>query len=588
MNSRFLTRVACFLLLVVAALAIGCKRAQPPEVNGGGPDPGSNPDGSFTTKQTPDGEPLVVTFPSKPEWAEIPGLKPPTKGFVWRGDDKQKSRAAWVWTIPADERAQYTDQELSREYVRKIAFNAYLSYGTDPRGAGKGGWQSKPFENQEAFWNAAKDAGAGLVLIVGNKAYCLRVEGSEIGHDDPECKAFFESLKVAELENRPPVTKAPEDDLRPFARDGFFHNQAGIGTHSTGIAFCLGRNAVFRTTYTHDKFFRPDDANAKLVRYRYPTFEPDGVYRLPRVSWLVGSDEKRSRLYLHISEGFNIPAKLARFDVPEQLGKGKEEVVKDLKSLAFNGSLSWLCIAPDGQHVYALNIDEKHNKRGIFRIETENMRVTGQLPINENTQSLVLSPDGKTLYTGASTGSWHKTGASSDDSTCLIQEIDVTNWKVRRTFKVRGTVSSLRCGGDGRLYLSGYWCWIRVDPTVAGEPTSQQTANNDTYKQFILSPDAKRFYAMSDGEYPYSLNVKELFDYGRFVIAPEYMTSSRARTFGPDSLEPMRGSVALIGGGIISSDGKCLFLNAGNAFWLAGAGPLPEVDPAMKWNPVRK
>ena len=36
--------------------------------------------------------------------------------------------------------------------------------------------------------------------------------------------------------------------------------------------------------------------------------------------------------------------------------------------------------------------------------------------------------------------------------------------------------------------------------------------------------------------------------------------------------------------GVVSPDGKCLIASNGCVYWLAGGGPLPEIDPEASWD----
>jgi hypothetical protein len=291
MHLRFQNCFAFFVALAILMAAVGCKRDPAPEP--------SNTDGPFTTEKTPDGQSLVVTFPGKPEWTDVPDVTPQTKGFVWRGEGKLQY-AAWVWTIPAEELRKRTSHELGSDYAVKAGYNsniAYFFYGQDPRGAGTGGWYSKPDPDDTPRVPPVEPLGAGTVLIVGNKAYYVRITGVHLSVKDPEFKTFFDSLKPEELVNRPAAASAPEDDLRPLARDGVFTNQAAVGTHTNGAAICPGRQAAFRATLTYGRDFA--DSKASLKRYKYPTFEPDGEYKVPGFTHLLGYDDRSPRRAMH-------------------------------------------------------------------------------------------------------------------------------------------------------------------------------------------------------------------------------------------------------------------------------------------------
>lgn len=96
-------------LLIASVLVVACWREPdaPPDGNAPPKDEKAAPNGPVSVTQTPDGQPLVVTFPGQPEWTDVPDVKPPVKGFVWAGGDKSKPCAAWVWTIPPHERSAY-------------------------------------------------------------------------------------------------------------------------------------------------------------------------------------------------------------------------------------------------------------------------------------------------------------------------------------------------------------------------------------------------------------------------------------------------------------------------------------------------
>lgn len=434
-------------------------------------------------------------------------------------------------------------------------------------------WQSKPPEKRVA-WPGADKAGAGSVAVVGDKAYGLRISGSNLAIDDPECKTFFDSFRPPELKDRPPSAKAPDDDLRPLARDGRFTTQAAVGTHSTGVAILPSRNAVLRGSVTYSTSSGRPPWVSRLIRHKYPSFEPDGEYAVPSNARILAADDARGRVYIRFAVPDQPPARLVRFDVPASLGAGKKEPLPEMKTLTYTGQFGPLVVAPDGR-LFALQSDDGKNPR-VVRIDPDAMAVmVAPLPLVADTTALCLSPDGKTLYTASK---------AEGDKRCAVQEIDATGWKVRRAFTVRGRCDTLVCGGDGRLYLSDSGARTRVDPTGPGEPAVRVIDSNDSYDRPLLSPDAKRLYALRDGCHPYSLDTRELFDFSRAIFAPESMAGYDERQFGqPAGVAETQSRYSP--GGVVSPDGKCLLLDSGHAFWLTGAGPLPEVPAAARWKP---
>ena len=206
----------------------------------------------------------------------------------------------------------------------------------------------------------------------------------------------------------------------------------------------------------------------------------------------------------------------------------------------------------------------------VVRLETEGMTVTATLSLPDTLRrqpwGMCLSPDGKTLY------------LSADE----IQEIDTNSWQVRRKLPARGAAAALACGPDGKLYEVDAMTLTRTDPAAPGAPTVQKFSLFEAIqvRGLVVSPDGKRLYATSSDSSVFSFDVREAFEFGRFVVAPKSLH------------DPARGirlsmpQVTLPGttvGGVISPDGKCLLLRSGQVYWLTGAGPLPEVDAAVKW-----
>ncbi|MBY0457969.1 MAG: hypothetical protein K2V38_11565, partial [Gemmataceae bacterium] len=339
-------------------------------------------------------------------------------------------------------------------------------------------------------------------------------------------------------------------------------------------AVCPGRGAAFIATHLYGGQALPDDKTARLVRYRYPALAPDGEYRLPRIGELIAADDARNRLFLLLRSQYDKEAELVRFDVPERLGAGKEEDVGDLPRCAFTGRSLGACVAPDGRHLYVVRADETFE---LLRVETQGMTVADRLSLGEWAFSLAISPDGNTLY---ATGGTKKDGMT-------IREIDTAGWRVRRTFPLSGsTVTRIVCGADGLLYYAHDGCWCRANPAddapkarriPAGQAGQVGRAGNDA---LLLSPDARRLYSIPvGGSKPYSLDVKELFEFGRYVVAPP-----DRRAVALPGVLPGEGGVGrwLDSPGVISADGKCLLMSSGHSFWLAGAGPLPEVAPELR------
>ncbi|MBY0460533.1 MAG: hypothetical protein K2V38_24725, partial [Gemmataceae bacterium] len=194
--------------------------------------------GPFTTDKTPDGQPFVITFPGKPEWDDIPDLDPPTKGFVWRGDGNSKPCEAWVWTISPEDREKLSWEELTNRFAHRAQLTngegAYVFSRSGDEGDRGGGWTSAPPDGIGRRWPTSA-AGAGYVRLVGDKVYCMRVRGSDLKGDEPDVKAFFESLKPAELAGRPPAPQPPADDLRPLAWFGPFTDTDGYGRRANGV-----------------------------------------------------------------------------------------------------------------------------------------------------------------------------------------------------------------------------------------------------------------------------------------------------------------------------------------------------------------
>lgn len=584
-------------ILLAFLLAAGCKRGAAP----GAPE-GEVPPGPYTTDKTPDGEPLVATFPGKPEWTDIPDTFIPARGFVWRGDGSSRPLAVWVWTSEPAERDYQTDSALATWYGRAAAglqptdgVKAWL----DPAGVWRGGWDNKP--RDPGHWRdpnvslknlprnrpiggtipVSKGVGAGVAVVVGNKVYGVRATGADASHEDPDFKALLDSLRVPGLANRPPRPPAPEGDLRPIAKLPLTHRLLS-DPDSGGGAVCPTSGAAFFA-------LTQSGSEERLLRYRYPSFAPDGEYKLPRGVYAMVPDDRRNRLYFTAGQYVqrSVPpgkdTELVRFDVGAAPGAGKTERVEGWASAKFTGRLSQLAVAPDGRFVYALHTGQKDEVE-LVRVDAQEMAAAGWLQLAPGTRSLCLSPDGKTLYAGVDGGGVPGT----PDRKCRVQEIDGATLKERRSFVVRGRPEVLVCGAGGALFLPGTGCLTCVTPTAPGPPAPRPIADIERGRSLLPTPDGKRLYVTGEHAFPYSIDAEEAARHGRLVIAPKGMAenlgamSGRLSTTEYDVFhEPFSAP------GSISPDGKCLLLNSGHVFWLAGSGPEPVVDPATAWDPRR-
>lgn len=581
--------------LLLAAFVVGCGKKGGDAPADGGP----NADGSQTA---PEGPSFTVTFPEKAEWREVPDLTPATKGFVLAGSDKHKPCAVWAWTLSAEERGQKSFAELGETYAKKaqtLGAQAYYSYGFDPkRGGGLGSWQSKASDVPGRENDPDTEAGVGRVLILGDKVYCVRVSGTGLGADDPQFKALVESLKPAEAQNQPAPPPPPDDDMRPLARLTTPPPAPATGLDTEGAAFLPGRSAFVRfVRFTEHAMYT---SKFTLARYHYPSFRADGEYTFPAGGYyfLTGSDAPRNRLYISHFESFHDRhAKLIRYELPEKLGAGKVEPIVLEKGLTLKGSVYNFALTPDGRraHIRLVLAQPQQGNSSVFtytttlvRVDTERMAVTGELTV-PGVVKLLSAPDGKTAYAlvpvPEDTKKWRQPHEAKIVETA-VHVIDADTWKVARTFTVRGQADTFQIAPDGCLYRGTWGKLARTDPTkpgAAGERVADYSYVED--RSFVFGADGTRMYLSEERSHPYSLDVKELFDFGRLSIAPASMRSSMARDFGTPDLRPGVNREVFSTEGTMSPDGKCWYLRCGHVFWLAGAGPLPEVDPAVKWAP---
>lgn len=94
-----------------------------------------------------------------------------------------------------------------------------------------------------------------------------------------------------------------------------------------------------------------------------------------------------------------------------------------------------------------------------------------------------------------------------------------------------------------------------------------------------LSPDGKRLYLGSQYSHlrlARSWDVEEAKSNHRVRELGEFKwTQFKHDPVNPDTYQPFKGP-------FLSPDGTCALFGNGEAFWLTGAGPLPDVDPAAK------
>ena len=423
-------------------------------------------------------------------------------------------------------------------------------------------------------------------ILVEDRVYTLFVGGRDVSNEQPRVQRFFDSFRHARIRpeatvSHPPIATDP-DELRLLARVAA-HNAVVFAPRSNAVFVSCGGGAPNpRNTHplTGERVpplrLSPDHAylgGSYIVRYHYPSFRLEAGMPVTDFFFALKADEKGGRI-VGVGAGgvvaHTLPAPVDKSDWGRRVAP-----VERFPNTGMGMRAAW-ARAPDGGRMYMLLTGPHHPRPALRCFDLTAMTWAGELSLPDARDGLTLTPDGTRLYavTGPPTGKQVWFGAGPPGAT--LHEIDAATLRVRRTMPLRSELTHLAAIGDGRLLGIG-----------GQSPPPNVTSRGLRWPLIDLTadPPGERLLSVSGGGEQHVVVKNRLYATSTGGSIDSWDVSG-----GATGRITRAGSVAGVTGGqgdsfAVSPDGKCLIATDGRVYWLAGAGPLPEVDQAARWKP---
>jgi hypothetical protein len=428
-------------------------------------------------------------------------------------------------------------------------------------------------------------------VACGMTSVSLSVSGPGLDPADERVRRFFDSVT-------PPESRAPR--WKPVAlRAGEEFRPLAWILPAYGAGFAPSRDAVYvrelspaaywkadwRTDPRHpvSDLFKLSEIShyddGPLVRYHYPSFRREGEVKVEKSRGCVVNDAA-NQLYVLGEQGLLV------YDLgPPRAPPPEPRLLKQVPVLPLTSTPP--VVAANGRYAFWLAWGVSgHGKATAVRLDTKTLELK-ELPLDNHYRLIGVSPGGKSVVAASvfEVGAWNKDSVGS--------EIDPEAWRVRKTFKLASSPHSLVATDDRRvMYVSfagGSDSSGRVAALDLNDPTPKEKYIDrpPTRAGLYLSPDGRRLYASGrarSGHWGFARGVVAfpIKDNSAFVWDAGEAAHGRTRELG--ELRSSREQRLIIGDeAYLSPDGKCLLFHSGRAYWLAGAGPVPKVDPVARW-----
>ncbi len=281
--------------------------------------------------------------------------------------------------------------------------------------------------------------------------------------------------------------------------------------------------------------------NNFLKHYSYPDFKYRGSYKIGGVPYRAAQDVRNGLLCVAIAGPKTEPAN-EPFERPRHVGdlhlydlkpilEGKllagSELVPVAK-LPMEASFSHLLVSPDGNWLYYLDVKSNTNVLA-GRIDLGKRQKAGELRLEDRTETMCLTRDGKTLYTTVLLCG-HSPYHTEDKTRGKIQRIETAAMKLQDTVEVKADPYSVAARDDGIVFISSGSCqWTNIYTVdmlnrrgiIATSFGVRQCA------QVLIAPDEKRLYNTDLG----SLHSR---------ILPQNFATAQRRTAAPSKRTPTR------------------------------------------------
>jgi hypothetical protein len=338
-----------------------------------------------------------------------------------------------------------------------------------------------------------------LVRKPPRRIYVLAAYGPKAKPNSPDVVKFFGSFKIegdAQPAN-PNRNPKPEPDPTPQPVDKAKGITAGpkIEEFITAAVSPEGKTA----------FVLPN--NTFLKTYSYPEFNLTASYPIGGVGYKSALDLKSGVLYLAVSDPKAIQSPhsnhntLGTGDIHvynvQPILEGTAEPGKKLEPTAIiklDATVASLLLSPDGKWLYYLNVkDPKNIQAG--RIDTATREKSPTISLAERTEKMVLSRDGKMLYSASRTGK---------ENEGRIYAIDPAAWKITKDFIAELDPGDFDATDSGLLFVvnaSGGWTNLHVVDVPRGLVAARWRIVVDG-QRIQFSPDQKRYYLSKPGGSP--------------------------------------------------------------------------------------
>jgi hypothetical protein len=209
---------------------------------------------------------------------------------------------------------------------------------------------------------------------------------------------------------------------------------------------------------------------------------------------------------------------------------------------SLSGTLGSLVLSPDGRTLYYLNVSEAR----LGSLEAATLKGGRELRLAERTETLVSAPDGKALYAVA---------AANKDA--RVQVIDPSRMERTKNFTVAAEPYDVAAGNDGLLFLTGAAAgWTEIAVVDVNKPALVARWGGVWGRSFLKpTPDGTRLYFSSQGVSPGKVEG---------LVIPKKLDEKPAAYASPEV-----GKHPLGGNFVISPEGKFLLCKTGTVLRLS-------------------
>jgi WD40 repeat protein/mono/diheme cytochrome c family protein len=221
--------------------------------------------------------------------------------------------------------------------------------------------------------------------------------------------------------------------------------------------------------------------------------------------------------------------------------------IKPTAVISAGGTIGGMHLSPDRRWLFYLNLTEGK----VAKVDTQTLRHEKVLRLAEGTDTLCLTPDGKTLLATAA--------VADRPPQSLVQLLDPGKLELRKSFTVAAAAYDLAASDSALAFLSGAGGdWTDVAVLDLGKQTVVNRWGGVWTRSFLrLSKDQRRLYVSSQGVTPGTLEA--------FVLPTKLDEPPTSYKAALGAQHPLGGDFTL------SPDGKYLLCASGTVLRLAAS-----------------